>query len=107
MNDIPRFQTEPGCQPRLAGRAPDAGTDFGNLPARRQQLRSSGAVNRSVYSTAAEHPLVRGVDDGVNVERGDVGADNFNPPHALSANPVERLRELRSTSCLRGYRLAI
>ena len=78
MNHIPRWQTEPGCQPRLAGRAPDARTHFGNLPACRQQFRTGGAMNRAIDATAAEHPLVRGIDDGVNVERRDVGADKFN-----------------------------
>jgi hypothetical protein len=33
---------------------------------------------RAIDATAAQHPLVRGIHDGVDIERRDVATDDFN-----------------------------
>ena len=51
----------------------------GQPPIARHSARSSGpggAMDRAVDAAAAEQALVRRVDDGVDVERGDVGDDD-------------------------------
>ena len=36
-------------------------------------------MDRAIYTATAEQRVVRGVDDGVNVQRRDVGNDDFQP----------------------------
>jgi len=90
--------TTPAGPPRLAHAAPDrtdgvdqvpggkpvatrhlrrAGGTAGKRPALRRQFRPGGALDRAVDATAAEQRLVRGVDNGVELERGDVGDRDF------------------------------
>jgi len=46
------------------------------------QLGAGGAVNRSIDPTAADETGIGGVDDGIDVERGDVGNDDLEPCRA-------------------------
>jgi hypothetical protein len=53
-----------------------------------EKLRTGGAMNRPVDATAAEQRAVGGIDDGVDVQRGDVGDDDLEArprTHSLSA----------------------
>src|SRR4029078_13366924 len=50
---------------------------FRNRQTRFVELMSGRPMNGAVDATPAKHPLVRGVDDGVNVELRDVAPDNF------------------------------
>ena len=74
---MPHARRVPHRQPvtarglRLAGAAAAERAAFG------QQLRASRAVNRAVDAAAAEQRFVRGVDDGVDGESGDVGQEDF------------------------------
>ena len=53
------------------------------LPARGQQLRPGGRVDRPVDSPATEQGRVRGVDDDVDVLRGDVPEDGLDQHPAI------------------------
>ena len=61
-----------------------------------KQLRAGRAVNSAVDAATAQQRRIRGVDDGVNAERGDVGNDDFKPDVAdlarsqNSGNRVDR-----------------
>lgn len=61
----------------FAGGAAHAGTDFGYRQARLAEVGARGAVDGAVHAAAAQHPLVRGVDDGIDGKGGDVGLDDF------------------------------
>ena len=62
---------------------------FGNLgvaglaavqrPAFGQQLWPGCIMDRAIDAAPAEQRRIRGVDDGVNAQRGDVGNDDFQP----------------------------
>src|SRR5262245_11000610 len=77
VNHVPRAQIESGCDAALAGRTPHVRPDFRNRQTRFVELRAGRPMNGAVDATAAKHPLVRGVDDGVNVELRDVAANNL------------------------------
>jgi hypothetical protein len=47
-------------------------------------------VNRPVDSTATAHLVVRGVDDGVHGNRGDVSEDDVNGRHGLILHDASR-----------------
>ena len=36
-------------------------------------------MDRAIHTAAAEQRAIRGVDDGVNAQRGDIGNDDFQP----------------------------
>jgi hypothetical protein len=42
-----------------------------------QQLRPRGAMDRAIDAPAAAHRLIGGVDDGVDLELGDVADEDF------------------------------
>ena len=44
-----------------------------------QQLGSRRSMNRAIDAAPAKEGRIRGVDDGVNAQRGDVGNDDFEP----------------------------
>ena len=44
-----------------------------------EQSGSSSVMDRSIDAASPEQRRVRGVDDGVNAERGDIGNDDFQP----------------------------
>jgi hypothetical protein len=67
MDHMPRLEAV------AAGDLGGAGLPAAQFAALRQQTGAGGAVDRSVDSTAAEQRAVGGIDDGVNVELGDVG----------------------------------
>ena len=73
MDDMPRWQPVSLGDLGVAGGAAAEGA------ALREQFRPGGAVDRAVDPAAAEQRLVRGVDDGINAERGDVGGDDLEP----------------------------
>ena len=43
-------------------------------------------MDRAIHTAAAEQRAIRGVDDGVNAQRGDVGDDDFQPRRAELAD---------------------
>jgi hypothetical protein len=47
-----------------------------------EELGPSGAMDRAIDAATAEQRRVRGVDDGVNGKRRDVGDDDFQPRRA-------------------------
>src|SRR5690349_1327730 len=69
MNDMPRRQPIPPSNLRLPHLA------AAQKPALRYQFRPRGAVDGTVDSSAAQEGGVRGVDDGVYGEGGDVGLE--------------------------------
>lgn len=65
-----------GWQAVAAGRFRLARPAAAELAALCQQAASSSAVDRPVDAAAAEQALVRGVDDGIDRQGGDVGLDH-------------------------------
>jgi hypothetical protein len=63
---VTRFQAIAAGDLRLSGRAAAERAAFG------QQIGTGGAVNGAVDTAAAEQRFIGGVDDGVDVELGDV-----------------------------------
>src|SRR5207253_1727307 len=61
-----------------------------NLAALFEQLRPGSAMNRAVDTAAAEERGVRGVDNGVDRELGDVSVEDFESHSAecQCANPL-------------------
>jgi hypothetical protein len=71
MNDVTGLQVETGRDLGLARRAaaePKAG---------RQQLRPGGAVDGALDAAAAGELRIGGVDDRIDIERRDVGDEDF------------------------------
>jgi hypothetical protein len=66
VDDVARRQPIAGRHPRLPDRAAAERAALG------QQFRSGGSMNRSVHTASAEQAGVRRVDDGVDLEAGDV-----------------------------------
>ena len=60
----------------VAGGAAAQPTAFG------QQFGAGGAMNRAIDATAAEQRGVRRIDDGIDIERRDIGDDNVIPRRA-------------------------
>jgi hypothetical protein len=60
----------------VAGLAAMEGAAFG------EQLRPCRAMDRAVDTASAKQRTIRGVDDGVNAQAGDVGDDDFKPRRA-------------------------
>jgi hypothetical protein len=85
--------------PGVSRASPDAWTHLRYLAAGVEQRRAGGAMNGAVHAAPAEHPLVRGVDDRIDVEGRDVSEDDFDRHSAL--------RELRAHRVLRGYTLSM
>ena len=53
------------------------------------QIVARGAMDRTVNAASAKQALIGGVDDGVNVERGDVAFDDLDPAgHARIGRPL-------------------
>jgi hypothetical protein len=71
MDDVAGLQIETRRDLSLAGRA------AAERKAGLQQLRSGGAVDGAVDAAAAGKLRIGGVDDGVDVQRRDVGDDDF------------------------------
>src|SRR5690348_5943934 len=59
-----------------AGLAATEGAAFG------EELRAGRAMDRAIDAAAAQERRVRGVDDGVNAQCGDVGNNDFQPRRA-------------------------
>jgi hypothetical protein len=49
-------------------------------------------MNRAVHASATQHPLVGGVDDRVNVQGGDVAANNLNHAGLRSSVRISNVR---------------
>ena len=77
VDDPAGGKAEAGRDAGFAGGTAHAGTDFGDRKARLVEVGARGAVDGAVHATAAQHPLVRGVDDGIDGKGGDVGVDDF------------------------------
>ncbi len=71
MDDVPRRQQVAAGDLGVAGGAAIEGAAFG------EELRTGGAVDRAVDPAAAKQRRVRGIDDGVKAEGGDVRDDNL------------------------------
>ena len=72
MNDMPRRKTISQRYFGIAGFAAIKRAAFG------EQLRSGRAMDRAIDAAPAQQRRIRGVDDGVNAQGGDVGDDDFN-----------------------------
>jgi hypothetical protein len=78
----------PGRQPvspgdfGIAGGAATQRTAFG------QQFGAGAAMDGAIDAAAAEQRRIRGVDDGVNAQTGDIGNNNFQPRLADLARGV-------------------
>lgn len=68
--------------PGVASRAATKRAAFG------EQFGTGAAMDGPVDSAAAKQRRIRGVDDGVNAQRGDIGNDNFQPRLADQARGV-------------------
>src|SRR5579862_4877048 len=93
MDYVPRRQEEPRRDARLAGRTAHT---FGNLGKRETGLiepESRGRVDRLVEAAAAEHALVRCVDDCVGEDLGQVALHDREQP---SAAQIEYFHGVRS-----------
>ena len=69
----------PGRQPISAGDFGIAGRAAIQRAAFGKQFGPGRAMDRAIDAAAAEQRRIRGVDDGVNAQRGDVGNDDFQP----------------------------
>ena len=76
MNHMPRRQPITLGDFGVAGLAAMERAAFG------QQLGPGRAMDRAIDAAAAEQRGIRGVDDGVNAKRRDVGDDDFQPRRA-------------------------
>src|SRR2546427_11407456 len=85
VDDPARRQGVTARQPHLAGRT--AAEPAALLP----QARAGCAMDGAVHAAAAEQARVRGVDEGVDVERGDVAAHET---HARRLAHPSRLRTM-------------
>ena len=73
MNDVP------GLEAIAAGDLGGTGVATAQRLALGQQLRSGGAMDGAVDAAAAEQRRFGGIDDGVDVERRDVGDADLEP----------------------------
>src|SRR6185312_7767020 len=76
VDDVPRLQPMP------AGDLGRAGVAAVERRAFRAQAGARGAMDGAVDTATAEKLAVRRIDDGVDVERGDVGDDDVEPRRA-------------------------
>ena len=84
MNHMPGRKPIPRSDFGVAGLAAMERAAFG------EQLGPGRAVDRTIDATAAEHRGIRGVDEGVNAERGDVSNNSFQPRRAdLARGPAQ------------------
>ena len=83
-------QPEPGGRDGVPDGQPVRQRGPAQLPARGQQLGPGGGVDRAVDSPAAEQGRVRGVDDDVDVLRGDVPEDGLDQHPAIIAASTAR-----------------
>ena len=93
VDDVLRGEAEAGRDAGFAGGTAHAGTDFGNRQARLVEVGARGPVDGAVHAAAAEHPLVRGVDDGIDGEEGDVGLDDFDHGFAWNGEFLKTTRD--------------
>ena len=77
VDDELRRQLEARRDTRLARRTANARTHLGHFKTRFVKLVASRAVDRTVYSAAAKHHLIRRVDNDINRERRDIAFDNL------------------------------
>jgi len=70
VDDVAGLEVVAAGDPGFAGRAAAEGAAFG------QQPGPGGAMDGAVHPAAAPQRLVGGVDDGVDVQRRDVGRDH-------------------------------
>ena len=73
MDDMLRRQSIAAGDFGLAGRAAIERAAFG------KQFGPGAAVDRAIDAAPAKQRRIRGVDNRVNAERGDVGNDDFQP----------------------------
>ena len=73
MNDMPRRKPVAMGDLGVAGLAATKRAAFGKQP------RPGGAMNRAINPAATKQRSIRGIDDGVNAQRGDVGDDDLEP----------------------------
>jgi len=73
VNDVPGPEPVPLGDLGIAGGAATKRTAFG------QQFGAGAAMYRAIDAAAAEQRRIRGVDDGVNAQAGDIGNDDFEP----------------------------
>ena len=73
MDHMPGFQLVAAGDFRLAGLGAAEASAFG------QQFRSGRAMNGAVDATAAQEAAVGGIDDGIHIQGGDVGNNDFQP----------------------------
>ncbi len=66
MHDMTGLQAKAGGEDRAAGRA------MADAAAGGFQLRPGRAMDRAAHATAREQMFVGGVDDDIDIERGDV-----------------------------------
>ncbi|SDJ81905.1 hypothetical protein SAMN05444171_0640 [Bradyrhizobium lablabi] len=66
----------------VAGGAAMQGAAFG------KQFGTGSPMDRAIDTAAAEQRRIRGVDDGVNAQTGDIGNNNFQPRLADQARGV-------------------
>ena len=72
----------PGREPVASGDFCIAGGTTAKAAAFGEQLPPGSAMDGAVDATSAEQRFIRGVDDGVNAQSGDVGFDDLEPGRA-------------------------
>jgi hypothetical protein len=79
-----------GLEPIAFGDLGVAGFAAMEHPAFGHELRPRSTMDRAVDAAPAEQGRIRGVDDGVNAQRGDVGNNDFQPRLAdLARKPAQ------------------
>ena len=78
MDNYLRGKIETGSEPRLTRRTANSGPDLGECPACLQQPRSGSRVICAVDATFTEQTRSGGVDDRIDLEDGDVAAEDLN-----------------------------
>lgn len=83
-----RMNHMPGREPVSVGNPGVAGCTATKRAAFGEQFGTGAAMDRAIDPAAAEQRRIRGVDDGVNAQTGDIGNDNFQPRLADQARGV-------------------
>src|SRR5262245_13341158 len=94
VNHMPRLEAEAGRDLGLARRA------TAERGASRFKLGAGRAVDRAVDAATAEQTPIGGVDDGIDIERGDVALDDFD---AVMHSRIGRRVQAPIKSGLAGY----
>ncbi len=106
VDDEARPEREGRREACFARRATDSGPELGNGTACCEELGARGSVDGAVHTAAAQHPLVRSVDDRIDGELGDVTGDDGQAGHAVIIPKPRGFRRVVACMSKRGSKRA-